>query len=222
MYDFSLPLLLLHATTYCTAVNMRAWLRICPRRQITVLDTHDGMGIDDIEGLAQASSTLTHRAPGVAKACTVHWTMCASPQHLLHSTRACWPCRRFLGKGSLPFRLALQTHLRLRAPVWCWHACTTAVLLECLRCLTPPAQVVEIEELKQVITDKLGCGPNFKWVAFQSHPVLSCPWVACACTCWGLAAAMPQPPAARCKLLELNASCVAACTGQQWGSPKMR
>ena len=58
VYDFSLPLLLLHATTYCTAVNMRAWLRICPRRQITVLDTHDGMGIDDIEGLAQAGLSV--------------------------------------------------------------------------------------------------------------------------------------------------------------------
>lgn len=53
VYDFALPLLLLHAVTFKTAVNIRQWLRICPRRQITVLDTHDGMGIDDIEGIAQ-------------------------------------------------------------------------------------------------------------------------------------------------------------------------
>ena len=63
MYDFALPLLLLHATTFKTAVNMRNWLRICPRRQITVLDTHDGMGIDDIEGLAQVFMTVFAALP---------------------------------------------------------------------------------------------------------------------------------------------------------------
>lgn len=52
VYDFALPLLILHAFTFRTAENIADWLRICPRRQITVLDTHDGMGIDDISGLA--------------------------------------------------------------------------------------------------------------------------------------------------------------------------
>lgn len=51
-YDFALPLLMLHAMEYQHATSLRHWLRICPRRQITVLDTHDGMGIDDIKGLA--------------------------------------------------------------------------------------------------------------------------------------------------------------------------
>jgi len=55
VYDFALPLLLLHAFTFHTAENIANWLRICPRRQITVLDTHDGMGIDDISGLASVS-----------------------------------------------------------------------------------------------------------------------------------------------------------------------
>ena len=52
VYDFALPLLVLHAFTFHTGENIAEWLRICPRRQITVLDTHDGMGIDDISGLA--------------------------------------------------------------------------------------------------------------------------------------------------------------------------
>ncbi|DBA93715.1 TPA: hypothetical protein ACH3X3_013784 [Trebouxia sp. C0006] len=56
VYDFALPLLLLHAFTFRTAENIANWLRICPRRQITVLDTHDGMGIDDISGLASVVS----------------------------------------------------------------------------------------------------------------------------------------------------------------------
>ena len=53
VYDFSLPLLILHAFHFQTAANLRHWLSICPSRQITVLDTHDGMGIDDIAGLAE-------------------------------------------------------------------------------------------------------------------------------------------------------------------------
>ena len=56
VYDFSLPLLILHAFTFKTMDNLRHWLGICPRRQITVLDTHDGMGIDDIAGLAEVGT----------------------------------------------------------------------------------------------------------------------------------------------------------------------
>lgn len=52
VYDFSLPLLVLHAFYFKRGQALRDWLRICPRRQFTVLDTHDGMGIDDIAGLA--------------------------------------------------------------------------------------------------------------------------------------------------------------------------
>ena len=51
-YDFALPLLVLHAFEFQSATNLKHWLSVCPRRQITVLDTHDGMGIDDITGLA--------------------------------------------------------------------------------------------------------------------------------------------------------------------------
>ncbi|GAQ84023.1 sucrose phosphorylase [Klebsormidium nitens] len=52
VYDFSLPLLVHHAFHFQTALNLRKWLHICPRRQVTTLDTHDGMGIDDVTGLA--------------------------------------------------------------------------------------------------------------------------------------------------------------------------
>ncbi|KAK9865185.1 hypothetical protein WJX84_007242 [Apatococcus fuscideae] len=55
VYDFALPLLVLHAFNFHTAKNLRHWLSICPKRQITVLDTHDGMGIDDISGLAEVA-----------------------------------------------------------------------------------------------------------------------------------------------------------------------
>jgi sucrose phosphorylase len=52
VYDFALPLLVLHALQFNTAEPLKHWLSICPRRQITTLDTHDGMGVDDIAGLA--------------------------------------------------------------------------------------------------------------------------------------------------------------------------
>jgi sucrose phosphorylase len=51
VYDFALPMILLH--TLFTASNERllAWLRICPRNQFTTLDTHDGIGVVDVFGL---------------------------------------------------------------------------------------------------------------------------------------------------------------------------
>jgi sucrose phosphorylase len=49
VYDFALPLLIVHAFYFKTAESLKYWMAICPRRQITVLDTHDGMGIDDIQ-----------------------------------------------------------------------------------------------------------------------------------------------------------------------------
>lgn len=57
VYDFALPLLILHAVKFKTARNLKHWMRTCPHRQITVLDTHDGMGIDDISGLAPVSDS---------------------------------------------------------------------------------------------------------------------------------------------------------------------
>jgi sucrose phosphorylase len=48
VYDFALPPLLLHAQAFRTAVNLKEWIRVRPRNALTVLDTHDGIGIIDI------------------------------------------------------------------------------------------------------------------------------------------------------------------------------
>ena len=69
VYDFALPLLILHAFTFKTMDNLKHWLEICPRRQITVLDTHDGMGIDDIAGLAEVTFLLSIDHPKSLSAC---------------------------------------------------------------------------------------------------------------------------------------------------------
>jgi len=48
VYDFALPPLVLHAIFNRTAHYLKQWLAISPRNAITVLDTHDGIGVIDI------------------------------------------------------------------------------------------------------------------------------------------------------------------------------
>ena len=51
VYDFALPLILLHAIEFKRADRLKHWLEICPHHQITTLDTHDGIGVVDAAGL---------------------------------------------------------------------------------------------------------------------------------------------------------------------------
>jgi sucrose phosphorylase len=48
VYDFALPPLALHAFTFKTARALKQWIGIRPNNALTVLDTHDGIGIIDI------------------------------------------------------------------------------------------------------------------------------------------------------------------------------
>jgi len=50
-YDFALPMLVLHTLYHHTNRQILNWLKICPRRQITTLDTHDGIGVVDAKEL---------------------------------------------------------------------------------------------------------------------------------------------------------------------------
>ena len=61
VYDFALPPLLLHALFFHTAEPLKAWTRVRPNNALTVLDTHDGIGIIDIGADA---SDRAHR-PGL-------------------------------------------------------------------------------------------------------------------------------------------------------------
>lgn len=51
VYDFALPMLLLHSLLTAETANLVHWLNICPRKQFTTLDTHDGIGVVDVRGL---------------------------------------------------------------------------------------------------------------------------------------------------------------------------
>lgn len=48
VYDFALPPLVLHALFFHTARYLKEWIVIRPNNALTVLDTHDGIGVIDI------------------------------------------------------------------------------------------------------------------------------------------------------------------------------
>lgn len=51
VYDFALPMLLLYTLHSGCNKKLVNWLKTCPRRQFTTLDTHDGIGVVDTAGL---------------------------------------------------------------------------------------------------------------------------------------------------------------------------
>lgn len=51
VYDFALPMLLLNAIYYGKSKYLKHWFAICPRKQFTTLDTHDGIGVVDVKDL---------------------------------------------------------------------------------------------------------------------------------------------------------------------------
>ena len=48
VYDFALPPLVLHAFFNSTARHLKRWIGIRPANSLTVLDTHDGIGVIDV------------------------------------------------------------------------------------------------------------------------------------------------------------------------------
>ena len=48
VYDFALPPLVLHTLYRRDATHLKRWLEIRPRNAVTVLDTHDGIGVLDV------------------------------------------------------------------------------------------------------------------------------------------------------------------------------
>jgi sucrose phosphorylase len=61
VYDFALPPLVLHALLFKQAAALAQWIEIRPTNAVTVLDTHDGIGIIDIG--ADAANRLN--SPGL-------------------------------------------------------------------------------------------------------------------------------------------------------------
>lgn len=51
VYDFALPMLVLHALYSGRTDRLSHWLKIAPRKSFTTLDTHDGIGVVDVADL---------------------------------------------------------------------------------------------------------------------------------------------------------------------------
>lgn len=51
IYDFALPVMVLHALYNHTGEYLKKWLEKCPMKQFTTLDTHDGIGIVDVKDI---------------------------------------------------------------------------------------------------------------------------------------------------------------------------
>lgn len=61
VYDFALPMLLLHSLYSGSNKKLVNWLKICPRKQFTTLDTHDGIGVVDVKDLLSDEEIETTR-----------------------------------------------------------------------------------------------------------------------------------------------------------------
>lgn len=59
IYDFALPPLVLHALLLNDAAPLARWLAMAPRNCVTVLDTHDGIGIVDVAPEGEQAGLLT-------------------------------------------------------------------------------------------------------------------------------------------------------------------
>jgi sucrose phosphorylase len=57
VYDFALPPLILHTLYTGSARQLKHWLGISPRNAVTVLDTHDGIGVLDVGPSRKGSET---------------------------------------------------------------------------------------------------------------------------------------------------------------------
>jgi sucrose phosphorylase len=67
VYDFALPPLILHTLYKRDAGALRNWLSFSPRNAITVLDTHDGIGVIDVG----ADARDPHGRPGLLNAAEI-------------------------------------------------------------------------------------------------------------------------------------------------------
>jgi sucrose phosphorylase len=86
VYDFALPPLILHALYTGDARHLIEWLQMSPRNVVTVLDTHDGIGVIDVgpdrktpdgaaglltsEEIDQLVETIHQRSGGVSRQAT--------------------------------------------------------------------------------------------------------------------------------------------------------
>jgi sucrose phosphorylase len=126
VYDFALPPLVLHAIFNHTARYLKQWLEISPRNAITVLDTHDGIGVIDIG----ADSTDPQNRPGMIP--PKEWM----PWYEKIHTNSNGQSRQATGKRH-PILICTRSTAHFMMPwavmimIICWHVQFNSLLLAC-------------------------------------------------------------------------------------------
>ena len=72
VYDFALPPLVLHTLYTRDATALKRWIDIRPRNAVTCLDTHDGIGVQDVAGGDWRGPGLLSREEIQAVVSTIH------------------------------------------------------------------------------------------------------------------------------------------------------
>jgi sucrose phosphorylase len=72
VYDFALPPLVLHTLYRRDSTALKRWIDIRPHNAVTVLDTHDGIGVQDVEGSDRHGPGLLSRQEIEAVVSTIH------------------------------------------------------------------------------------------------------------------------------------------------------
>ena len=72
VYDFALPPLVLHTLYTRDSTALKRWLDIRPCNAVTVLDTHDGIGVHDVDGDDRGRPGLLSREEIEAVVSTIH------------------------------------------------------------------------------------------------------------------------------------------------------
>jgi sucrose phosphorylase len=72
VYDFALPPLVLHALYTGDATYLTRWLELRPRNAVTVLDTHDGIGVQDVDAAPRGAPGLLPRGDIELLLATIH------------------------------------------------------------------------------------------------------------------------------------------------------
>lgn len=76
VYDFALPPLILHTLYSRNARHLKHWLEIAPHNAVTVLDTHDGIGVRDVidlippQDIDHLVETIHERSNGASRQAT--------------------------------------------------------------------------------------------------------------------------------------------------------
>lgn len=93
VYDFVLPALILHTLFNRTSAKIRSYLRICPRKQVTMLDCHDGIPVqpdmDDIlsiEELKKIAGVCVERGANLNRILSGHKIVDGFDAHQINCT----------------------------------------------------------------------------------------------------------------------------------------